>query len=150
MFKKLRKKIADLVYPEYDTEIQDLEFIVMDHQIDNSLIEDKELIDLTREALKLHPVDIQFIHDEGKYEDKQFQHASADVLDNEAYKYEFNRIIHECVMYIAMESPNETSSTFNRGCIDGLARLQGRLSESKIKIEQERLNRREKKEAEEE
>jgi len=161
MFTKLRRKLAEWIAPD-DWNVIDgrldelleedaderLDTILGDADIDQVLdgypVTNARLIDLTRQALKLHPIDVMFKHDEGLYADKQYQRAAADVLDNPAFKYEFNRVLHECVMYIAVEAPNQESSTFNRGAIDGLVRLQNRLNDHKVVIEQERLDNREK------
>lgn len=95
----------------------------------------KDAVDLTREILKLMPLDKNFNPlDESFSANDYIKHVS-DLDYNTTLKAEMKKIIHEQVEYIATQSPNRECDLLARGTINGISLLQERISTARGFIE---------------
>jgi hypothetical protein len=98
---------------------------------------DKTPLDLTREGLLLLPLEKDFDLD-GANESKPYIETLGSFADNDVFKNEIKKIVHEQTRYIAEQSPNEQTSMIARGTINGAILLLERANAAKEFLEYQR------------
>ena len=96
----------------------------------------KTPVDLTRECLKILPLDINFESGDPKYSSNAYLNNLAALSENTTLEEEVKKIAWENLQYIGTESPDTpTANLLARGEISGVIKLFQRAKEAKSFIE---------------
>lgn len=87
----------------------------------------KRPVDLTRENLKLNPVNWKMDLNDRLKEDKEYASEAQNLLRSNVLKREIDEIIRNEVEYIAQKARNEQDMLLSRGTINGVSYLKERL-----------------------
>src|SRR3990167_3621429 len=101
----------------------------------------KTPVDLTRECLKILPLDINFESGDPKYSSTQYLNNLAALADNSTLEEEVKKIAWENLQYIGTESPDTpTANLLSRGEISGVVKLFQRAKEAQSFLEYKKGN----------
>ena len=101
----------------------------------------KTPVDLTRECLKILPLDINFDGGDPKYTSNTYLNNLAALADNSTLEEEIKKIAWEDLQYIGTESPDTpTANLLSRGEISGVVKLFQRAKEARSFLEYKKGN----------